>query len=120
MPCATVEDAWQRVVSWCERNAPVTFGQLRLPASESALASAEASFPRRWPDDLRRWYALQDGAEWQSNNSPLPSWRILSLREMTEYGPSFVPIGDTVWASYLYVDTRPGSQFGCVADHDGL
>ena len=142
----TVEEAWQRLASWCERNAPVTFGHLRPPASASALAEAEESFPRRWPDDLRRWYALQDGSEWQS--TPLPTWRILSLREMTArwpsltsmydgeedligqgerneagslayiYLPSFVPIGEAIWASYLYVDTRPGPRFGCVADHD--
>ena len=148
MRCVAVEDAWQRLASWCEHNAPVTYGDLRPPASASDLAAAEEFFPRRWPDDLRRWYALQDGAEWQSSNSPLPCWRTLSLRELTEQGPllasmydgeedlvgegernaagtlafvylpSFVPIGEAIWASYLYVDTRPGPQFGCVADHD--
>jgi cell wall assembly regulator SMI1 len=145
----TVEDAWQRIVSWCEQHAPVTSGHLRAAPPAAALAAAEERCPRRWPDDLRRWYSLQDGVDWESANTPLPDWRILPLSELVEqseamsslfeedeaelvregeqqeagsiafiYLPSFVAIGENIAACCLYVDTRPGPRFGCIADWD--
>lgn len=142
----TTEDAWQRLVSWCQQNAPVTFGYLQPPAQPAALAAAEARFPRAWPDDLREWYRLQNGAAWESSNTPLPDWRILSLEQMIDsaemyagfwdgdelaeadqddagamawaFAPSFVPIADNIAACTLFVDTRPGPLHGCVHDWD--
>jgi cell wall assembly regulator SMI1 len=144
-----VENDWQRLVSWCQLNAPVTFGHLRGPASADQLEASEQQFSRRWPDDLRRWYQIQDGTAWESANTPLPDWRILSLAEMADraemfagfeeddeegmvnegeqqeagsmawaFLPSFVPIGENIAACFLFVDTRPGPQFGCVNDWD--
>jgi cell wall assembly regulator SMI1 len=144
----TVERAWQRLVSWCERNAPVTFGQLRPPAPMSELEAAQDRFVRRWPDDLSRWYALHDGFAWDCADTPLPDRRVLSLEEMADraemfagfyeegdqlvrdgeqqtagdiafaFLPSFVPIGENVAGCFLFVDTRPGPRYGCVSDWD--
>jgi cell wall assembly regulator SMI1 len=145
----TMEDSWQRLVAWCEQNAPVTFQRLRPPAPSAELKATERRFPRQWPDDLRRWYGLQDGAAWESSNTPLPDWRILSLSEIVEsaemyagfddiydedeladgeqeeagslsvpFLPSFVPIADNITACTLFVDTRPGLQYGCVCAFD--
>lgn len=144
-----LDGAWQRLVAWCERNAPVTAGHLRPAATPAELSAAEGSFHRAWPDDLRAWYRLQDGAAWESANTPLPDWRILSLADMADraqmfagfnednddgtvsdgeqepagymawaFLPSFVPIGENIAACFLFVDTRPGRQFGCVTAWD--
>jgi cell wall assembly regulator SMI1 len=53
------------------------------------VRAAEQRFPHAWPEDLRRWYALQNGAAWDSANTPLPDWRILSLAEMLETSEMF-------------------------------
>lgn len=144
----SVEEAWVQLVEWCQQHAPTTFEYLQPPAEPADVEAVEQRFPRAWPDDLRRWYALQNGAAWDSANTPLPDWRILSLDEMVEtaemfagfyedddelvaevgndeagtiapaFVSSFVPIGDNVAACFLFVDIRPGPAFGCISDWD--
>jgi cell wall assembly regulator SMI1 len=56
-----MEASWERIVGWCRSEAPVTAAGLRPPASREARRAAEAATNGAWPDDLHRWYALQDG-----------------------------------------------------------
>lgn len=140
------EDAWSRLTAWCERHAPATFGHLRPPAAPAVRTTAEGAFARRWPEDLRAWYAVQDGAGRASVGSPLPDWRPLPIAEMrvvremfvdvadhvavddTEaepagtfafaFGHSFVPIADNGVGCYLFVDCRAGERSGCVMEWD--
>jgi cell wall assembly regulator SMI1 len=139
----SVDDAWGRIVAWCEINAPVTFQGLRPPAGAHALAATEARFRREWPADLRRWYELQDGVDFLQFDAPLPHWTahplaeiqsgddgIGSAEEVAEgeqspagsmawlWVPSFVEIAHDITASRLFVDLRPGELRGCVTMWD--
>jgi cell wall assembly regulator SMI1 len=139
----SVESAWGRIVAALERNDPDSARLLRPPVGTEALSAAEAAFPRAWPEDLRRWYGLHDGAE-HPGVWAVPDWMLLSLNEVVasarsyakiyaDFEPegadpeveeagttafafiaSFVPIGEDGAASTLFVDTRPGPNFGCV------
>lgn len=57
-----VEESWRRIVVWLNAHAPQTATGIRPPASAEVLRAAEAAFPRQWPQDLRDWYRLHDGA----------------------------------------------------------
>ena len=139
----SVDDAWGRIVRWCEVNAPITFGALRSPAGPDALAAGEARFPRAWPLDLRRWYELQDGVDFLARDAPLPHWTVHGLAFLQSgddgvgsaeevaageneaagsmawlWVPSFVEIAHDVTACRLFVDLRPGELIGCVTVWD--
>lgn len=58
-----VQQAWDSIVGWCLDKAPATAAAIGQPCTPEAIANAESLFPRPWPDDLRAWYHLADGAE---------------------------------------------------------
>lgn len=75
-----MEQSWARIVAWCERMAPRTAAAIRAPAEPAALTRAEAAVGRKWPEELRQWYRLQDGVEGQARL--LPSYAPLSSSEL--------------------------------------
>ncbi|MFF8643962.1 SMI1/KNR4 family protein [Streptomyces sp. NPDC015345] len=56
-----IEDAWQRIESWLERNAPATFESLLPGASEAELDELQASLGVRLPMGLRALWGRRAG-----------------------------------------------------------
>src|SRR5688572_3168251 len=54
--------SWRNIMAWCRENAPVTADTLRGPASEEALAAAQAEMGYDWPAELLAYLRVGDGA----------------------------------------------------------
>lgn len=77
-----VEQAWDRIVAWCEYRAPRTAQLIRPPAPAAELAQAETSTGGHWPEELREWYRLQDGVDQGPASYLFPGYAPLSLAEL--------------------------------------
>jgi cell wall assembly regulator SMI1 len=71
--------SWRNIVAWCRENAPVTAETLRGPASEEALAAAQAEMGFEWPSELLAWLRVGDGARRAFHAQLIP--------------PGFIPMG---------------------------
>ncbi|UNN02015.1 SMI1/KNR4 family protein [Rhodococcus opacus] len=86
----TVSAEWARIIRWCSRHAPVTARGIEPGASPDEIAAAETATGVTWPDDLREWYALQNGARFQDERtgifpgSVFPLHVLLSLDQVLE------------------------------------
>ncbi|MEU5689932.1 SMI1/KNR4 family protein [Streptomyces venezuelae] len=56
-----IDDAWQRIESWLERNAPATFASLLPGASEAELDELQESLGVRLPVGLRALWSRRAG-----------------------------------------------------------
>lgn len=97
-----VEESWQRIVSWLTTNAPRTAAGVQPPAGDDELSGAEAACSRPWPDDLRRWYRLHNGASSsQLFTGVLPGYaELLSLQRIPEASNEYQEIFDDVAEEY--------------------
>lgn len=98
----SVEESWHRIVTWLTVHAPETSAGIRPPAGEEALSGAEAAFPRPWPDDLRQWYRLHNGASSQELfTGVLPGYaELLSLQQMPAASRDYEQIFDEAADEY--------------------
>jgi len=62
-----MQEAWNRIVAWCERYAPEVLAGLNPGATDAEIADAEAHLGVTFPDDLRELYRLHNG---QSDDAP--------------------------------------------------
>ncbi len=76
-----MQDAWNRIVAWCERYAPEVLAGLNPGATDAQIAEAEAHLGVAFPDDLRELYRLHDGQN-SDSPSPLPPGEWLSLMRL--------------------------------------
>ncbi|MCA1832882.1 MAG: SMI1/KNR4 family protein [Actinobacteria bacterium] len=76
---ALVQQSWRNIIAWCRENAPVTADTLRGPASEEALAAAQAEMGYEWPAELLAWLRVGDGALRTLQGDLIP--------------PGFIPMG---------------------------
>jgi cell wall assembly regulator SMI1 len=67
---ALVQQSWRNIIAWCRENAPVTAEALRGPASEEALAAAQAEMGQDWPVEVLAWLRVGDGAD-RTNDADL-------------------------------------------------
>lgn len=97
-----VQQSWQRIVNWLTAHAPETAKGIRPPAGDEDLRGAEAAFPRPWPDDLRQWYRLQNGASSSRLfTGVLPGYaELLSLERIPEASNEYEEIFDEADEEY--------------------
>ena len=93
-----IEEAWERIVRWCEECAPATAEAVGAPAAPAAIAAVEAAFGWRWPADLRAWYAQADGAARTPAGYLLPGARPLPLDEVREHALMWRQVREQVMA----------------------
>lgn len=107
----SVEESWSRIAAWLNAYAPQTAAGIQPPAGEAALVAAEAAFPRPWPDDLRQWYRLHNGASSrQLFTGVLPGYaQLLSLQQITEASRGYEEIFDEVADEYEDVFEDPAT-----------
>jgi cell wall assembly regulator SMI1 len=107
----SVEESWRRIVTWLNAHAAQTAAGIQPPAGETELSAAEAAFPRPWPDDLRQWYRLHNGASSrQLFTGVLPGYaQLLSLQQMTEASRGYEEIFDEVADEYEDVFDDPST-----------
>jgi cell wall assembly regulator SMI1 len=107
----SVEESWRRIVTWLDAHAPQTGAGIQPPAGEVELSAAEAAFPRPWPDDLRRWYGLHNGASSrQLFTGALPGYaQLLSLQQVAEASRGYEEIFDEVGDEYEDVFDDPAT-----------
>jgi cell wall assembly regulator SMI1 len=85
----SVTAEWTRIIRWCSEHAPVTARAIEPGASADDIA-AEAVMGVTWTDDLREWFALQNGAQVRDEStgvffgSVIPSHVLLSLEQVVE------------------------------------
>ncbi|QDC17465.1 hypothetical protein F1734_26010 (plasmid) [Rhodococcus ruber] len=82
----TMTEQWDRLLTWCDRFAPLTRHAVRPPVGEATLKAAQAAAPAPWPDELRRFFALQGGTYTHTRSGVdlgtlLPQTTLLSLDE---------------------------------------
>jgi len=63
-----VERVWENIVAWCKQYAPATAAVLRPPAGADAIEAAERATGVAWPAELKKWYSLHDGVDWQETD----------------------------------------------------
>jgi cell wall assembly regulator SMI1 len=63
MPPAT-DDSWDRITAWLSRHAPPLAATVNPPATEAAIAEAEAAVGTPLPADLLAWWRRADGMRW--------------------------------------------------------
>ncbi|GAA3844471.1 hypothetical protein GCM10022226_79520 [Sphaerisporangium flaviroseum] len=90
-----VDRQWRRIERWLRTHAPVTYGELRPPATVRTIAIAESQMGVRFPGSLRASLLRHDGS--RSAGSGLLGRRALSVRE----------IRDT-WRALCAVEAPPG------------
>lgn len=56
-----VDESWDRIVNWLSRHAPPVAGAVNPPATEPALARAEAAVGTQLPADLVAWWRRAGG-----------------------------------------------------------
>lgn len=74
----SVESVWHEIDTLLLAKAPAIYGLLGGPATEGALAEAEADLGLRLPDELRRSLAIHDGEAqecWM-----MSTWSLLNLQ----------------------------------------
>ncbi|MFF1379467.1 SMI1/KNR4 family protein [Streptomyces sp. NPDC058308] len=133
-----IDDAWQRIESWLERNAPATFASLLPGASEAELDELQASLGVRLPMGLRALWSRRAGAGPDSTPQFMPEECVLmsfedvrsvyqgkmllrqqdlkaqqrtgSTEEITVWRPSWIPFAakDSDALSGLCVDAETG------------
>ncbi|MEU1146122.1 SMI1/KNR4 family protein [Streptomyces sp. NPDC005863] len=77
-----IEDAWQRIESWLERNAPATFASLLPGASEAELDELQASLGVRLPVGLRALWSRRAGVGPESTPGFMPRESVLMSFEV--------------------------------------
>ncbi|MFC4122578.1 SMI1/KNR4 family protein [Nonomuraea zeae] len=78
-----VRAVWRRIERWLARAAPVTYAQLRPPATPQAIAKAEAAVGARFPDDLRASLLRHDGAARRPSSwgfGPAPFYELMPAK----------------------------------------
>lgn len=90
----TVDESWDRIVGWLGRHAPRIAAAINPPATESALAQAEATLRLPLPADLMAWWRRANGMRW---TNPLPGALV---------PPGFVPysIEDALKSRRMWLD----------------
>ena len=74
-----------RIIAWCEGNAPLTAKAINPPAPIDRLHAAQrATGGWNWPDDALAFYAACDGFSRTPDAYVLPGYRPLPLREVVE------------------------------------
>lgn len=74
-----MDDLWQRIEGWLQKNAPDVAKDLNAGASDEALAKVESLAGVRMPPDLRASYHRHDGQR-GSAKGVFGAWEWLSLR----------------------------------------
>jgi cell wall assembly regulator SMI1 len=143
-----VEESWDRIARWLHRHAPPLAATVNPPATEAALARAEAALGVSLPADLRAWWRRADGMRWTHPPSGrlLPpgfvphsveqalasrqTWLDVMRGEESElppgpagspcdvWLPEFMPIAADGGGTELFVDLRGGPSHGCVMEYD--
>jgi cell wall assembly regulator SMI1 len=86
--------SWARIVAWSRDHAPETAAAIRPAAGSALLDRAEAATGGAWPEDLRAWYRLADGAERTTAGQLLPFYLPLPLAAVMEHWT----IWQRIWA----------------------
>jgi cell wall assembly regulator SMI1/predicted DNA-binding WGR domain protein len=76
---ASIQASWKRIDAWLTQNAPQLMAKMGKPATQEAVAEAEATLGVELPDAVRASYAVHDGS---GEVSLFPSGDYLSLDEM--------------------------------------
>ncbi|MFI9155393.1 SMI1/KNR4 family protein, partial [Streptomyces sp. NPDC053367] len=80
-----VADAWHRITSWLQHNAPDSHAALRAGASPSALAALEGELGVPIPAELRTLWLLSAGDDGAGGWGCLPgNWALLTLDAAAE------------------------------------
>jgi internalin A len=134
----TVEHNWKRIEAWLTSHLPEVVADLNPPASASQITRVEAHFQVRFPEDLRRFYAMHNGQQGQSLGaffglSVMSLERILELRSISGdntasdldpeskslpantikpwfVGAKWVPVADDGGGGYFAVDFDPDRE----------
>ena len=127
-----IEVVWARFEAWLRAVAPSIAGNLRPPASEAALAAAEADMGRALPGELRRLLQVHDGGDEVIGHFDLMSAASIADAHQSTYQLSqkygspddvpqdarglldpegragWIPFVSTAGGSYLCADVAPG------------